>query len=178
MKAFLDIETGGFSITKNGICEIAIVVVNAKYDIIDAFHCLIKPYTREGSDQLVSYKDDAMKVNGLSVEQLEKEGIHIDTALSKLISFLETYCISTFIGHNSKAFDIPRIAYLLKRFKQYSVAHLKQEDTILIARRKLRLKSYSLGNLCKYFGIINQKEHSAIDDTLATIELYKKLISR
>jgi hypothetical protein len=31
------------------------------------FHTLIKPYTRrEGSDELVSYKEDAMAVNGLT----------------------------------------------------------------------------------------------------------------
>jgi hypothetical protein len=34
------------------------------------FHTLIKPYTREeGSDELVSYKEDAMAVNGLTVEK-------------------------------------------------------------------------------------------------------------
>lgn len=176
MKAFLDIETGGYSITKNGVCEIAIIVVNAKYEVVDTFHHLIKPYTRYNSEQLVSYKDDAMKVNGLTVEQLNEKGLRIQTVLTKLIFFLDKHEIVTLIGHNSKVFDVPRIEYLLNRFMKCSIIHLRQEDTMLMAKRKLRLKSYSLENLCKYFGIVNQKKHSAEGDTLATIELYKRLI--
>ena len=76
MKAFLDIETGGFSITKNGICEIAIIVVDDELNQVARLHQLIKPYKRvvDGveSNELVSYKDDVMKINGLTEEQLRR----------------------------------------------------------------------------------------------------------
>lgn len=176
MRAFLDIETGGFSKTKNGVCEIAIIVVDEKYEVVDTLHFLIKPYLRENSNKLVAYNDDAMKVNGLTVEQLLSDGISIEVALTRIIFFLDQHNVMTLIGHNSRVFDVPRIAYLLHRFKRYSIAHLRQEDTMLIAKRKMRLKSYSLEKLCFHFGIVNQKKHSAEGDTLATIELYKKLI--
>ena len=58
MKGFIDIETSGFSITKNAVCEIALIAVNDNHEIVDTFHSLILPYKREDSDELCSYKDD------------------------------------------------------------------------------------------------------------------------
>jgi hypothetical protein len=50
---------------------------------------LIKPYTREeGSDELVSYKEDAMAVNGLTVEKLIEEGIDVEVATEQLYKFI------------------------------------------------------------------------------------------
>lgn len=176
MIAFLDIETGGFSKTKNGVCEIAVIAVDNDLNITDTYHVFIKPYYRENSTELVSYKKDAMKVNGLLVEFLEKEGTYIRHAMQDLVAFLTKNNIITLIGHNSKAFDVPRVEYLLSRFANASVRNLNQKDTMLMAKRRLNLKSCKLGDLCKHFGIINKQEHSALEDTKATIELYKKLI--
>ncbi len=70
MIAFIDIETGGFSIEKNGVCEIFTVVIPETPDMTNIdYHCLIKPYKRPNSDELVSYKNDAMAVNGIKVEE-------------------------------------------------------------------------------------------------------------
>lgn len=176
MIAFLDIETGGFSKTKNGVCEIAFIAVDNDLNITDTYHVFIKPYLRENSDELVSYKAEAMKVNGLTVEFLEKEGIHVKEAMQELINFLVNNDITTLIGHNSKAFDVPRVEHLLNRFANASVRTMSQKDTMLMARRRLNLKSCKLGDLCTHFGIVNRQEHSALGDTKATIELYKKLI--
>jgi DNA polymerase III epsilon subunit-like protein len=35
---------------------------------------------------------------------------------------------------------------------------------------------YSLGELCKYFGIVNTKPHSALADAEADFEVFKKLV--
>jgi DNA polymerase III epsilon subunit-like protein len=181
MIAFLDLETGGFSITKNGICEIALIVVDRNYEVVDTFHTLIQPYTRlddlgNPSDELVSYKDDAMAVNGLTIEKLISEGLNIELVTNDLWDFIIANGIKTIIGHNSKAFDIPRVKYLLERFMSHNIDHITLEDTMLMAKSKFKLSSYSLENLCTYFEIINTDEHTAKGDVLATIELYKKLI--
>jgi DNA polymerase III epsilon subunit-like protein len=176
MIAFLDIETGGFSKTKNGVCEIAFIAVDNDLNITDTYHVFIKPYLRENSNELVSYKADAMKVNGLKVEFLEKEGIHVKKAMDDLYAFLYENGITTLIGHNSKAFDVPRVDYLINRFAGATLRNLNQKDTMLMAKRRTNLKSCKLGDLCSHFDIINKQEHSALEDTKATIELYKKLI--
>lgn len=176
MKAFFDIETGGFSITKNGVCEIGLIVIDDNYNYIDTFYSLIKPYKREDSDELVSYKDDAMAINGLTVEQLERDGEEIIIVLLDLINALKSNNVTEIIGHNSKVFDTPRIDYLLTRFLKCDLSFLKQEDTMEIAKLKLKLPSYSLESLCKHFGIVNEKQHSALGDVMATIELYKQLM--
>ena len=65
---------------------------------------------------------------------------------------------------------------MIERFYHYEfVWYYPQEDTKAIARRKLNLDSYSLENLCNYFGVINERAHSALSDVYATIEVYKKL---
>lgn len=177
MKGFLDIETGGFSITKNGICEIALVAVNHQNEIFATFHALIKPYTREdGSEELVSYKDDAMAINGLTIEKLIEEGIDVEIVAEQLYNFIIENEIIEIIGHNSKVFDVPRIKYLLQRFMSVDLTPLiNEDDTMLIAKQKLNLSSYKLGDLCHHFGIINTDSHTAKGDATATFELYKKL---
>jgi DNA polymerase III epsilon subunit-like protein len=175
MIAFLDIETGGFSKTKNGVCEIAFIAVDNNLNITDTYHVFIKPYLRENSNELVSYKEDAMKVNCLTVEFLEKEGTPVKVAMDRLVKFLLKNNITTLIGHNSKAFDVPRVEHLLNRFADASIRTLNQKDTLLMAKRRLNLKSCKLGDLCRHFGIINEQEHSALADTKATIQLFKKL---
>ena len=173
MKGVLDIETGGFSITKNGVCEIALIAVNHENEIVDTFHTLIKPYTREeGSDELVSYKDDAMAINGLTVEQLILEGIEVSEAMFALKNFILSHGIEEIIGHNSNVFDIPRVDYLLNRFANFGIALLPKQDTMLIAKEKHKLPSYKLGDLCNHFEILNTAEHSALGDALATLKLF------
>ncbi|MBC7750077.1 MAG: 3'-5' exonuclease [Methylotenera sp.] len=182
MKAFLDIETGGFSTTKNGICEIALVVVDDNFKVVDVFHELIKPYTRLNEDgtesvELVSYKDDAMAVNGLTVERLVNEGLDVVEVSIKLSGFIDKHNIQTVIGHNSNAFDIPRVEYLLNRFVSgYSIQNKRKVDTMVLAKDKLKLSSYKLEFLCAHFGIQIMDQHTAKGDALATFELYKILI--
>jgi DNA polymerase-3 subunit alpha (Gram-positive type) len=177
MKAFLDIETGGFSISKNGICEIAIIVVDEQLKPVDTFHTLIKPYTRaDDTEEFVSYKDDAMAINGLTIDLLINEGVDVKAAITNLVLFLIKWNVITLIGHNSRVFDIPRIQHLVSRFyDNYQYFEYESEDTMLIAKEKLNLSSYSLENLCNHFGIINTDKHSAKGDAFATIELYKRL---
>ncbi len=177
MKAFIDIETGGFSMTKNGVCEIAMVITTDNCIPVQQLHSLIKPYYREGGNELVSYKEDAMKINGILVQDLEEKGRNIEEVLKDLLELKHYYVDHelNFVGHNSTAFDIPRVNYLLTRFLGYTLDNHRQEDTMILAKNRLNLSSYSLENLCNHFGIANEKAHSALSDVFATIELYKKL---
>lgn len=177
MKAFLDLETGGFSVTKNGVCEIAAVATNSNLEEVDFFHCLIKPYMRDDFDELVSYKDDAMAVNGLTVEELIEKGLDVGDAMIGLHEFLDRNGIQTIVAHCGRQFDAPRVQYLSNRFIGKSISHLEILDTIDLAKEKLQLPSYSLPSLCAHFGVINEKEHSAHGDSVALLEVYRRLIT-
>lgn len=173
MKAILDIETGGFSITKNGICEIAMILIDDNFNIISEFQTYIKPYFRdEPADQLVSYKDDAMAVNGLTVEFLEENGIDVEKAAIKLLHFIEKNKITEFIGHNIR-FDFDRIEYLIKRFTFMKLNEVNLTDTLKISRENLSLKKNDLVSVCNSIGIATPNAHGAIPDCYSVLELLK-----
>lgn len=174
-KAIVDLETGGLSITKNGVCEIAMLIIDDSMNIVKELNLLIKPYTREeGSSELVSYKDDAMAVNKISMEEI-LSGEDVKDVMFKVSNVIINYNVTSIIGHNIKAFDFPRLDYLLKRFQDISFAELFLEDTLEMSRDKLNLKSNSLESVCEFFGIINPDSHRALGDCYATLEIYKKL---
>lgn len=177
MKAFIDIETGGFSISRNGVCEIAVVITDNSLVPIAEFHSLIKPYMRECGTELVSYKDEAMSINGISIEELETKGSDVCEVIADIVTLFKIHSPKMLIGHNSDNFDIPRILHLCGRFhpEKDFFTRYQQEDTMKIAKSFLNLPSYSLASLCEYYQIVNQKAHSALSDVYAAIELYKKL---
>ena len=174
--AIIDIETGGFSISKNGVCEIAVMAFTPTFEVLEEYQSYIKPYQRElGSDELVSYKEDSMAVNGITMDQLEN-GNDVDCVIIEFFQFLERNKVSTIIAHN-KAFDIPRLNYLGKRFAAMDLDHLEQLCTLELSKCHAHgLANHKLETMCKYFGIVNEQAHSALGDVKATFELYKKLL--
>lgn len=174
-KAVIDLETGGLSITKNGVCEIAMLIIDDSMNIVKELSSLIKPYPREeGSSELVSYKDDAMAVNKISMDEI-LNGEDVKDVMFKISNAIINYNVSTFIGHNIKAFDIPRLDYLLQRFQKISIAEFFLEDTLEMSRDKLNLKSNTLESVCEYFEVVNPDSHRALGDCYATLEVYKRL---
>lgn len=175
MKAFIDIETGGFSITKNGVCEIGVVITDKHLNVVSQHRWLIKPYTQEGSSELVNYKPEAMQVHGISVAELYQNGSDVKEVMQDFSRIIKDLQVVTIIGHNSIRFDVPRIEHLLNRFLGTTIKKMFHLDTQDMAKNKYNLPSYSLENLCSHFGIKNEKAHSALGDAYAALELYKKL---
>jgi len=176
-KGFIDIETGGFSIDKNGVCEIAIVAVDAAMNVVDEYHHLIKPYTRPCGIELVSYKDDAMAINGLTVEKLMDEGVPVEFAMASLHDFVVTHKIQQLIGHNIAIFDMPRINYLTGRFgNAETFVGIPLECTLKMARNQMpSAVSHKQEDLLKALGIPNPASHTALGDCYGNISLWKHL---
>ena len=180
MIGFYDMETGGWSIDKNGICEIAMIAYDQENNkVVGEFHSFIKPYTRgEDTDELVSYKPDAMAVNGLTQELLQRQGYDVRAVCQLLQDFMTEHDITVLIGHCSKTFDWPRLKYLFQRFLGMDIfSFILQDDTHDMAKEKLKLPNYKLPTLCNHFGIVNEKEHSSLGDSYATLKVYQSLIS-
>lgn len=179
-KIVFDIESGGFEKTKNALCELGALVINADNEIIDTFHFYVKPYGRDGGlGEQCSYKPDAMAVNGLSEEKLAAEGEIICLVLQKFAQLLEKYQIQAVIGHNSDFFDVKWISYLLQLYElDLAFNSIRKVDTMKLAQARMdcRPENYKLGTLCAYYGIEITDAHTAIGDCTATLELYRRLL--
>jgi len=173
----LDIETGGFSTTKNGVCEIALLIVNIDLtEVIDEFSILIKPYTRaDDTDELVSYKDDAMAIHGITIEELEEKGEHVEVVLQKLFARLEKQNVKIILGHNVKAFDIPKVEHLTVRFLGKDFSGFGKVCTLQLAKQHLSSKSNKLEDLCAEYNIKQINSHRALSDCYSTFGLAKVL---
>lgn len=179
--AIIDIETGGFHKTKNGLCEIGLLIMDETGKIYEAMNWLIRPYKRRDPDtkqileELVSYKDDAMNVNGLSEELLRKHGTDPGLACAAFEAILRFHKVKTAIGHNIKSFDNPWIEEFTDRFgKGFKFDSLI--DTQIIAKEKLKhLANHKLETLCVHFKVTNKEAHRALGDCHATKEIYFKL---
>lgn len=169
MIAFIDIETGGFSKEKNALCEIGLVIADNDLNILQEWQTYIKPYARLDSVELCSYKEDAMKVNGITMEQLES-GMHITDALIKLNNLL--FGLKMIGGHNV-VFDLTWLCQLSLRYRYHWKAMDDIICTLQMAKKHLS-GSHSLDDICDSLGI-HKEGHTALGDAKASLELYKYL---
>ena len=116
-----------------------------------------------------------MKINHYD-EELWESAYDLEKAM-KILSKKVKDCIM--VGQNV-AFDSGFLEYAFAKNKITNSMHYHKLDTISIAWAKLHhepdLEHFSLRELCKRFGIENERAHSALPDARATYELYKKLM--
>lgn len=153
----LDIETTGLYSTIDEICEIAAVKVK-NFIPIDTFNSLIK--TKKEIPESVS------KIHMITNE-LIKNAPTIEEVLPKLLDFIGD---SILVIHNSE-FDLSFINVALKNLGQAPISN-KVIDTLKISQEYLPLKSHSLKHLTEYFLFNVQPNHRALNDALATCELF------
>lgn len=81
---------------------------------------------------------------------------------------------SIFVAHNAR-FDY---GFIAEEFRQLGYLFSKKTlCTVQMSRRAFPgLKSYSLGNLVKHFGIKLDNHHRALDDARATSEIFEKIV--
>jgi len=171
--AFVDIETTGFNVETQEIIEIGCVIVSQKEgvlgDIIEEFELKIKPEKLENADP------EALSINGYNESQW-LFAMNLEQAM-KVFSEKTKDCI--FVAHNV-AFDWSFIA------KAFAITGVENQlfyhkiDTISFALGKLyndpTVTRYGLAALCEKFGIENNKAHTALSDTRATVSVYRKLL--
>jgi len=168
--AFIDIETTGLNVLRHEILEIGCVITDHKLKILKEFEMKIKPEFIENADPI------ALKVNHYN-EKEWSDAPPLDRAL-RAFSVKVKNCIM--VGQNV-AFDSGFLEYNFAKLKMTNTLHYHRLDTISIAWAKLHqnieFEHFSLREMCKYFGIQNERPHSALSDARATYELYKKLMN-
>lgn len=173
--AFVDIETTGFLPDKHEIVELGLVLVRQlgnegkEFEVIEELEFKIKPEHIETADP------QSLKVNGYDPAQW----IFANTLTEAMKVFAEKTKDAIFVAHNV-IFDY---SFIEKAFEKTGVTNemfYAKLDTISMAYAKLhtnpRAEKFRLQKLCEHFGIENTKAHTALADTRALFEVYKKLM--
>jgi DNA polymerase-3 subunit epsilon len=171
--AFLDIETTGFNVETQEIIEIGVVIMDQKDGVlgnmVEEFELKIKPEKLENADA------QALAINGYN----EMEWMFAMTLEQAMKVFAEKTKDCVFVAHNA-AFDYSFIAKAFATTQVENKMFYAKIDTISFAFAKLHKLAdsprLSLGSLCDYFGIENSRAHTALADTRATVDVYRKLL--
>ena len=177
----LDTETGGTNPKNDALCEIAFVVIDDRMNELHRYEAIVAPHYVQYGDEpcevrLGEYKERAMEVNGISMDEIEKGESYCVVAEETAFSLISLDVLHV-IGHNI-AFDI-RFVNAMLRSEEYQIS-IAPICTLKIAKKwakekDVEIESFSLTGLCKHFGIVNNNPHRAMGDVEATLELYKKL---
>jgi len=183
----IDTETGGLDPAVHSILSIAALVLNYDGQVVDQYYALIN----EGEENagFITATEGALKVNGLSVERCEQEGLHPRGVVRELLGMLlangmEKGC--TLVGHNV-AFDrdfLRRLfakAYATELFDttfSHRMLCTQSGAGLLDQAGVIQLSSTSLDAVCKYFDIPLERVagHHALTDARATAEVFRRLM--
>lgn len=180
--AILDVETGGTNPKKDALVEIGMYITDADVTILrSASNYIVGPHLVEheedGEQQLGRYLPRAMKVHGITKEQINNEGWDPQKVANEMAMTINGYGVLTFIGHNVD-FDIRFLQAFLQQYGHQ--ISMEPKCTLKMAkewaeRYDLEIESFSLDELCKYFNITNHNPHRATGDVQATMELFQIL---
>jgi DNA polymerase III alpha subunit (gram-positive type) len=155
-----DTETTGFSKWDQVIDLAAVKVVDD--EIVDKFQCYILPTCK--------LKEDSIKIHGLTMEFLKKNGVTAKEAFSNFKAFIKD--AGPFVGHNI-SFDKRMIESHSSRVKvpiEVEIAF----DTYKIAEKLLFFPDYKLASIIDILGLRKDlKSHSALDDVIGTFKVAK-----
>ncbi|MCS7227820.1 MAG: exonuclease domain-containing protein, partial [Endomicrobia bacterium] len=153
----LDIETTGLSPYGDEICEIALLKLK-NFLPIESFHSLVKPSK--------PIPDSVSKLHGITNNMVESAP-GIEQILPKILNFIKEH---TLVIHNAD-FDLSFLNFVMKKF-EYPTINNEIVDTLSMVKMYHLPTSYSLEALASYFMFENKPTHRAIEDVLATAELF------
>lgn len=159
--AIIDIETTGGIAKRDKITEIAIIVYQDD-KIIDRYESLINPER--------SIPFEITRITGITNEMVENAPKFYEIAKEILIKTED--CI--FVAHNV-FFDY---SFIKEEFHQLGYTFSRKKlCTVQLSRRYFKgLRSYSLGSLITHFKIEVKNRHRAMDDTLATLDVFCRIM--
>lgn len=185
----IDLETGGLDPRTCGITDIAAAVFEYSEDwkvvnVVGKFQTFVKPVLPR-----LTYSDEALKVQGKSLQFLVDNGIPEQVALANLASFIQRNFTGIpakeidFWGHNS-SFDLQFLIEAYKgRHGLYTPFNWYCLDTMALFRI-LRIAGYhserqsKLDNVAKVYGfeIPAEDRHTALGDVMGTILALKAMM--
>lgn len=182
----LDCETGGTSSSKNPITQLAAILIDGKsLHEMDRYTNFIQPY---GEELGYVIQQEALDYTGITRAQIAA-GIHIKQMVSDLIELTEKARAHNkhvaykplVVGHNVQ-FDIGFLVAAFQYCKQDFYKHFQPDYfcTMRLSQAKHYPDSgdykYNLEASCERAGVELLDGHDALNDTIATKELYVSFI--
>lgn len=176
--AFVDVETTGLDSDKHEIIQLACVLAEQKtrpgkgpeVTIIDEFELKITP------TRLQDAEPEALRVNGFN----EMEWMFAIDLKNAMEHFAKKAKGAIMVAHNL-CFDAGFIDKAFKSTGVENTLHYQKLDTLSIAfaqhYNKPDFDKYSLRYLCEIYGVKNERAHTALADTRALFEVYKKMMN-
>ncbi len=161
--AVIDLETTGGAPRNNKIIEIAIVLSDGEC-VIDTFHSLVNPE--------MSIPPFITQMTGIHDVMVEKAPRFYEIARR----VVELTNGTIMVAHNAQ-FDY---GFLREEFRQLGYHfHLPTLCTLRLSRHYFpHLPSHSLESLIRHFGIQVKHRHRALDDALATAQIFHTILRR
>lgn len=176
----IDVETTGKQSHFAHIVEVAAVVLDEHFDEKSHFQQLANP----GDDALALASEEAMRVNGLSIEEIKKSASSLAVAHA-LRGVLEAHPTSKIHAFNN-SFDI----WFLAR-EPWSVSSKRWGECIMLASMEPmeaegalerfpngKAKWPRLEEAARFFGVPYGKGHRALDDARAAARVYAEILRR
>lgn len=162
MYAIIDVETTGGTAKFERITEIAIVIHDGQ-TVIDTYSTLLNPEK--------SIPRQITNLTGITDQMVAGAPKFFEVA-KKIVELTEG---KIFVAHNVN-FDY---SFVREEFMRLGYDfNRRQLCTVRLARKVFPgLPSYSLSNLKKHFKIHADKSHRALDDTLATTQLFQRILA-
>jgi len=160
--AIIDVETTGGMARFERITEIAIVLHDGA-QVTDTFSTLLNPER--------SIPWNITQLTGITDEMVAHAPKFFEVA-KQIVELTEG---AIFVAHNV-SFDYSFVREEFARLG-YSFSR-KQLCTVRLSRIVFPgLASYSLSNLKRHFGIYAEQSHRALDDTLATVQIFERIMA-
>jgi DNA polymerase-3 subunit epsilon len=160
--AIIDVETTGGMARYERITEIAIVLHDGE-KVIDTFSTLLNPER--------SIPWNITQLTGISDDMVARAPKFFEVA-KQIVELTED---AIFVAHNV-SFDY---AFVREEFARLGYTFSRRQlCTVRLSRTVFPgLPSYSLSNLKRHFGIYAEKSHRALDDTLATVQIFERILA-
>lgn len=158
--AIVDIETTGGMARRDKITEIAIVLHDGE-KVIDEYQTLINPER--------SIPPFITNLTGITNEMVADAPLFYEVAKDIVLKTEG----AVFVAHNAR-FDY---GFLREEFGRLGYTFTrKQLCTVRLSKKMLpQLRSHSLDSLIRHFSLPIDNRHRALDDALATAEIFKRI---
>jgi DNA polymerase III alpha subunit (gram-positive type) len=182
----LDCETGGLSPKSADLLTLYISIVDENFKVLDELDLKLKP----NDGRLPLADAGALKVNGINIHNHleDPETITYSESKDKIVGMIKKYLKKSGrysnirpMGYNL-AFDVGFVQEHVLPFKEwdtmidYNTVDPKVVVNFLKDCKWLPFELGTLVSVVKHFQIPMGTAHTAKADTLATVEVYKKLL--
>lgn len=176
--AFIDTETTGTDPNLHEIIELAVIIARQvpregkgpKLEIIEECEWKIKMQRPERAEE------QALRVNGYN----EVDWMFAIDRKKAMEEFAKKTQSCNFVSHNL-VFDYSFISKAFEETQVENRMHYAKIDTISLAFARLydapQADKFSLRYLCELLKVENTKAHTALADTRALVQVYRKLMN-